>query len=687
MDHGGCALIVGVKNNRVVTIKGDPEGYRNRGYICARAKALPDRLNHPDRLISPLRRSGPRGEGGWEAISWEEALAEISRRLTQAREIHGARSVAFCQGMPKGMEHFALIRLANLFGSPNVVATQDVCHAPREITGMHTCGFYPVTDFHHKSELVILWGSNLTATNEEGEICRPLIDQLKQGTRLIVVDPRKTVLAGRAEHWLPIRPGTDHALALSFLEVLVETNRYDRNFVESWTHGFDALAEHVRQYTPEKVAGVVGVPAADIRTAALALADSKPAAIQWGNPVEQNRHTFQTTRALVSLMAITGNLDVAGGNLHKLEPPVMGLGKFVRADLLPDKRKEMLHAHHGTIPRLMTVPPAYFKKAVMAETPYPVKAAYVQCTNPLVTWADSITTREALLKLDFLAVADIHMTPTAAFADIVLPAASHLEFDDIGHYGLGHGYLLARPKILDPPDGCRPDIQIINELGKRISPAEHWFDNYRDMLESVLSPAGISYEQFSQKGYLKGPERFQKYKDGGFKTPSGKVELVLSRAERFNLPPLPFFDSLPQEPDPEYPLILTSAKDPFYLHSSYRWIERLRKSSLHPVVEIHPDTASAHHIETGDTVRIVTRKGSIRQVARVTGKIRPDVISAAYGWWFPEGRPGRQYDWEQAGYNLLTSAENVGREFGTPNLKGINCRIEKEAEGERRKVR
>ena len=199
-----------------------------RKHICPKALALPDRLNHPDRLLTPLKRTGSRGDGKWAAISWETALAEISHRMLEAKGTYGARSVAFCQGMPKGMEHFALIRLANLFGSPNVVATQDVCHAPREITGLHTCGFYPVTDFHHRSRLVILWGSNLTATNEEGEICRPLLDQMKAGTRIIVVDPRKTALADKAEQWLQIQPGTDHALALAFLEVIIRENLYMR---------------------------------------------------------------------------------------------------------------------------------------------------------------------------------------------------------------------------------------------------------------------------------------------------------------------------------------------------------------------------------------------------------------------------------------------------------------------------
>ena len=192
MDHGGCAVKVGVQDNRIVSLKGDPDGYLNKGYICPKATASLDRLNHPLRLRHPLKRKGARGEGKWQKISWQQALDYVCENLQSVKDRLGARSVTFCQGMPKGLEHFVLIRLANTFGSPNVVVVQDVCHAPREVSGLHTCGFYPVADFHHKSRLVLLWGSNPSSTNEEGQISRLLLNQIKQGTELIVVDPRQS---------------------------------------------------------------------------------------------------------------------------------------------------------------------------------------------------------------------------------------------------------------------------------------------------------------------------------------------------------------------------------------------------------------------------------------------------------------------------------------------------------------
>ncbi len=674
MDHGGCALTVGVKANVIETVKGDPAGYLNKGYICPKGAASPDRLTHPGRLRHPLKRKGSRGEGKWQEISWAEAIALVSDRLQEVKTRLGARGVAFCQGMPKGLEHFVLIRLANTFGSPNVVVVQDVCHAPREVSGLHTCGFYPVADFHHRTDLVLLWGSNPTSTNEEGQICSLLLEQVKQGAELIVVDPRRTDLAQKAKHWLQIRPGTDSALALAFLNVIITERGYDEIFVDSWTHGFDELASHVKPFTPEKMSPLTGVPADQIRESARAYARAHPAAIAWGNPLEQNINCFDTARTLICLMAVCGNLDIPGGNIQANEPGILSLGRFVRADLMPTKSREMIHAHYNAIPKLMTVPSAFFKKAVLEGYPYPVGAAYVQCANPLIAWADGRQTYDALMKLDFLAVSEIFMTPTAALADVVLPAATHFEFNDIGHYGLGHGYILARPAVVDPPPQCWPDIKILNELGNAMDSGEYWYDNWEDLLEAVCAPAGLSYRQFVEKTYLKGEDRFKKYEDRGFKTPTGRVELSLSQAAKLNVSALPE-PGYPEPEDPDYPLVLTSAKSRYYLHSSYRWLDKLRNHEPQPRVRIHPQTAAEYGINENDPVLIETPSGRITQIAKLTDAIHPRVIYAAYGWWFPEEKKEALFGWDRSNFNMLTSTENLGREFGTPNLKGINCRI------------
>lgn len=677
MDHGGCALRVGVKDGCIVEIRPDAEGVLNRGYVCSKGLASPEKLDHPDRLKKPLKRTGKRGSGRWKEISWPEALDQIAFEFKRIRHRHGARSVVFCQGMPKGLEHFVLIRLAHAFGSPNIAAVQDVCHAPREVCGLHTCGFFPVVDLRQPSRFILIWGANPAATNEEGAIFSLLRNQLRNGCRYAVIDPFRTELADKADVFLQIRPGTDAALAMAMLQVVISEKRYDEDFVRDWTVGFDDLARRCDEYAPEAVAEYCGVTASRIQSCARMYATLKPSALFWGNAIEHHPESWNTIRALISLMAICGNLDVSGGNVHALEPAITGLGEFVRSDLVPDKIRQMIHAHYGVVPRMMTVPGSYFRKAVLESIPYPVRGAYVQCANPLIGYPQTSMTRQALMALDFLAVSDVFMTPTAALADIVLPAATQFEFDDIGHYGLGHGIILARPRIVDPPAECKSDMWILNEIGKRISPAELWFDDPKEILDAVLKPSGLNYAQFSEAGFLEGKKIERKYRRSGFKTRSKKVELRLDSATQWGLDPLPAAElahkagqTSANEP---FNLLLTSAKSPHYLHSSYRWIEGLRKREPLPYCRIHPETAASARIAQGERVRIVTSAGSLVQWAEISDRIRPDVVLAASGWWELED----QGDDVSANYNQATAAFPSGKAFGTPKLKAVPCRIEK----------
>lgn len=676
MDHGGCGLIVTVQDGRIVKVKGDPDGWLNQGYVCPKGLASPKRLDHPQRLRHPVRRVGERGSGKWERISWDQALDQISTRLDQIRRRDGARSVAFGLGMPKGLDHFGQIRLANTFGSPNLVSSQDVCHAPREITGVHTCGFYPVVDFKHPSELVVLWASGVTTTNEEGAICSQLFKQLDQNTKLMVIDPYRSRLADKAELWLPLRPGSDAALALGMINVIIEEKLYDAEFVDKHTHGFAELAAHAAGYPPERVAAITWLEPEQIRQAARLYAQAKPAALAWGNPIEHTNNAFHAARGLVCLMALSGNLDVAGGNIYPLEPKIAGLGPYVRADLVPNKRKEMLSAAHGVIPRFMTIPPAFLRRAILEGDPYPVKGFFSMDTNPLMVWADSRLTKRALESLEFFACAELFMTPSAALADVVLPAAASLEFDDIGHYGIGHGFILARPQVVDPPEECRSTLQICCDLGRRLAGDELWPSDYHELLDMVLEPSGVSWEEFVAMGHLQGPVKFKKYEEKGFRTPTGKVELRLSTAEKFGLPPLPDWVGFPEETDPDFPLVLTGRKNRVTLHSSYRWVKELRAQNPEPITELNPADAARLGIADGDQVRVSTKQGSIVQKAKLNERVRAGVVYAEHGWWFPEENDPMG-GWERSNFNLLTSAAKLGKEFGTPNMAAIPCRVEK----------
>ena len=678
MDHGGCGLLVDVQDGRVIGVRPDLEADLSHGHICPKALALPELLNHPQRLKKPLRRVGERGSGQWEEISWDEALGFAADGFNKIKAEHGARAVAFCQGAPKGLEHFVLIRLANTFGSPNVVGPQNVCHMPREIAGIHTCGFFPVPDYGHKTEAILVWGSNLTATNEEGTICRNLLSRLKEDhPPLIVVDPRRTQLARQADLHLPIKPGTDLILALGFLQVIITEDLYDHGFVDQWTQGFFELADHVASFTPERVSRVTGLEADDITKAARIFGRARPGLIQWGNGIEQNSYNYDTARALIMLMALGGNMDAPGGNGAPTPPRTARLGEFVRGDLAPKRHKEAISASHGIAPGFVIVPPEQLKTAVLEGDPYPVRGAYVHVSNPVIAWSDSSHTARALKSLDFLVVTETFMSPSSALADLVLPAATLLEYNDLGHYGLAHGFLLPRPKAIDPPGECRSNLWIMNELAKAMGLGEYWWNDSDDMLAEILRPSGMTYDDLNEAGILRGGWKYYKYKEKGFKTPSGKVELALSRAGDNGLTRMPMWNGPPEIATDNYPLVLTGHKSSRFFCSDHRYVTGLTDKEPEPLVEVNAADAEAAGVGDGDEVWVETRHGRIRLRAHASDDVAPGVISVVHGWWRPELGPENEECWLLTSLNSLTSGRELNRPMGAPNLRGIGARLVK----------
>jgi anaerobic selenocysteine-containing dehydrogenase len=685
MDHGGCGLLIHVEAGKIVRVEGDPDSPLNQGTMCAKGIAQVERLNHPDRLRYPLKRAGAKGEGRWERISWEEALSTIAQKIQENLDRGEERAVAFAQGTPKGLELYMMIRLANLLKIPHVATPGSICHMPRETAALITCGFFPVPDYDHPPALVLVWGSNLFQTNEEGVIGSQLRRALDRGAKLITIDPRRTHLASRANLWLQPRPGSDLALALGMLKVIVEEGLYDEGFVQNWTAGFEELRVLLQEYALPRVSTLTWIPEDKIAAAARLYAGTRPACIQWGNALEHNINSVQSARALMILKAVTGNLDAPGGNVNRVSPPILRPGDFVLSKSFPDKREKLLSPEFRLATMMGFTPSQLIVKTILSGRPYPIRMMYIQGGNPLLSYANASETFQALKNLEFLAVAEIFMTPTAQLADIVLPTATNFEFDDIGHYGLPHGFILARPKVVDPPEECWPDLLILNELGKKLGHEKSFWPTLRACLDDMLKPAGMTYEDLKKAGILKGKWTYRSYEGRGFNTPSGKVEIYSSKFKDWGYHPLPVFREILEAPEPdaagvqEYPLLLTSAKDPNYFHSAYRNISSLRKLSPEPLVFLHPETAQKIHIQEGDWARIETQMGKIRQKVAFSADLDPRVVVAAYGWWFPERKDLELCGWKESNINILTE-NNPPYEpaIGSTNLRAIRCRVFKE---------
>jgi anaerobic selenocysteine-containing dehydrogenase len=684
MDHGGCGILAHVESGRITKIEGDPDSAVNRGTICAKGLAQIERLNHSDRLLYPMKRKGEKGEGKWKRITWEEALDTIAGRVRETIQKEGEKAISFAQGTPKGLELFLMLRLANLLKIPNIATPGNVCHMPRETASLLTCGFFPIPDYSGHPACVIVWGSNLFQTNEEGIIGSQLREALDHGAKLIVIDPRKTGIASRADLWLQPRPGTDLALALGMLKVIADEVLYEKTFVENWTQGFPELVDHLHQYSLDRISEITWVPKDQIVKASHLFFQTKPSCIQWGNALEHNLNSVQCARALLILMALTGNLEVPGGNVNRPGPGIMRTGELVQSKKFPGRKENILSPEFRLAAMMGFVPSQMIVKAILTGKPHPIRLMYLQGGNPLLSYANAKETFEAMKNLDFLVVSEIFLTPTAQLADILLPAASNFEFDDIGHLGLPHGFILARPKVVEPRGECWPDSKMLNELGKRLGFAQHFWKDMRECLDEILNPAGITYDDFKTLGILKGEWKYRSYEEKGFNTPSGKVEIFSQRLKDWGYDPLPFYRELPESPYStphlfkEYPLIFTSAKDPFYFHSSNRNIASLRRLSPDPVALIHPETAAPLEIGDGDWISIETKRGTIQQKARLTSEIDSRVIILSFGWWFPERKDLELFGWEESNLNILTdNGPPYDPAIGSTPLRAVLCRVRK----------
>jgi len=789
--HGGCGVLAHIKDNKLIKIEGDPDHPWNQGRLCARALAMTQYIDHNDRLKSPLKRVGKRGEDKFEEISWDEAFDIIEEKMKAIRDDFGPESMIFSMGTGRDIGPW-ICMLAYAYGSPNVMfaLSGNACYSPR-IAALDTVqGDYCVFDAaqwlpgrydnpeYKVPECMIIWGYNISATCPDNLFGHWIIDLMKKGTKIITIDPRLSFFASRSKYWLQIRPGTDAALALGFLHVIIKEQLYDQNFLETFTDAprlvrndtgkllresdvvkdgsmdnfvvfdiqtntiiiwnthkqeysnssstpsltglfevkllnektiacttvWEKFKESCAAYTPKKVEKITLVLAKDIEKAARFYAKAKPASIHWGVPIDMTPEITPLCHAIASLWALTGNLDVPGGNVFTRSafnavayalPGAEGVIKL--KDQAQDKTrigKDEYGPFNKFIWRCQT---DKVIEQIFSEKPYPVKGLWMQTCNPLSgIGLDPKLWQKALEKLDFIVGVDLFMTPSLRYADIILPAATFLEKDGVRSWWVP---LQTINKALTV-DGCRPDVEINFELSKRFDPDFQW-ETIHDLFDEILKPSEMSFDQLSKKGWALPPENsasrpyFRHEKgllrsDGkpGFATPSGKFELYATLRENWDLEALPYFKEPPftpvSRPDlfKDYPLILgTGRRSPAFFHSEHRNIPWLRTLDPDPVVEIHPETARKNKISNGEWVIVENWMGKARFKAKVTKIVPPWMVMAAHGWWFPEKKDDPLFHTFESNINMLIPMNEQGKDgLGTP-MKHLLCRIRKEVTG------
>ncbi len=676
--HGGCGVIATILDGKVVKVEGDPESPISYGTLCSKGLAVTQMAYHPDRILHPMKKV----KGKWERISWDEALDTVTNKFKEVIAAHGPEAIVIGQGTGRDYESH-LYRFANMLGTPNVLTAGHMCYVSRVASTLITCGNLPICDYRGDPRLIVMWACNPQWTNPDEYKGVDFWKAYKKGAKLISIDPRKGFVAKRADLWLQLRPGTDAALAMGFHRVIMEEELYDQEFVADSIYGWEAFRERVmKDYPLERVEEITWVDKDLIRQAAKMYAITKPACIHWGVPTEQTNNCTDFTRAATGLMAVTGNLDTPGGNVLYVNPPTRTVAEFARhKDLSPEQRAKRLGGERYKLgARVAFITPKVAWDSILDGNPYQLKAGLLCGTNPVISRANAREAYQALKALDFLAVIDFFLTPTAELADIFLPAATWLEQNHVADNWKRHGFVLARQKCVEIGEAWQ-DHKIFMELGKRMG--QPWWNTVEEALDYLLEPAGVTWEEFKEIGYLQGEMVYHKYRERGFSTPTRKVELWSTTLEKWGFDPLPKYVELPESPvsRPDllerYPYILNAGlRTPTFFHTANRNQPWLREIRPDPIVEIHPETAKKHGIQEGDWVTIESPRGRVKERAKFYDGIDPRVIVAEHGWWYPEIKdPG--HGWEISNINLLmdNAHQTMDPAMGATNLRNCLCSI------------
>ncbi len=660
-----CAMVATVENGRVVGVRGRREHPFTRGTLCVKVKNYEDRVHSPDRVLHPMRRVGAKGEGRFERITWKEALETIHDRFSGIIDDFGAEAILPCsyigqQGFVHGLNSGDAF--FNRLGA--TIMERTLCASAANSASVMTTGVSGGVDplsFVH-SKFILIWGCNTISTHMHQW---PMIAEAQRdGAKVVVVDPIRSRTAAKADWHVQIRPGTDAALALGMMNVIITEELIDADYVEKYTVGFDALKERAAQYPPERVAEITGLPLDDIRRLGREYATTQPSVIRVGVAVERHKSGGQTVRALASLPALVGAWrHVGGGVLQSAARSLPSRGDQIsRPDFIRPGTRVINQIEMGA--------------ALTGELDPPIKALFVYNCNPMVTVPDQKAIARGLMRDDlFVVVSEQFQTDTADYADILLPASTQLEQFELV-YSWGQFFLGLSEPAIPPLAESIPNAEMFRRLAATFGFNEPYF---RRSDEEIAYDAidwdhpaldGIDMDLLKREGYARlnvgDPDTRLPHAEGNFPTPSGKCEFVSSRAAEGNLvlprlrqgyeegmpagdvDPLP--DYVPADvDDPRHPLILISPKSHAFLNSCYGNLEVQQKAAGDPTALMHPVDAKARGISEGDRINVFNDLATIEVGARISEDTAPGIVVVPLGYW-------RKSDGVGIGVNALNPA-------------------------------
>ena len=717
----GCGIKTYVNSNgELVRVEGDENHPITNGRLCVRCLTIRDYVYNPDRVLYPMKRAREdRGKNKWERITWDEAYDTIAEKVKYFKDKYGAESILVMGGTGREGGPMLPAYAHACLGTPNACYTQSgySCYIPRVAGTTYVMGAtYPEMDYagglpgryddpmFKLPELIVFWGKEPLPSNGDGLFGHAAIDMMRRGSKLMSIDPRVNWVSTRADWHLRLRPGTDAALGMAMLNVIIEEDLYDHDFVDKWCYGFEQLAERVKEMPAEKAAEICDLDANQIREAARVYAAAKPAQIAWGLAIDQKSNGVQAGHCIMALEAITGNIDVPGGQLIGDVNDGLELG-FGWNNLGPELQSKILGIKEY---------PAYVGLVLNAQCDmvldaleagddakyYPFKMGVFEDTNFLAGTCAAQPKRwhDAMVKnLEWCFGIDVWMTPTIqATCEIFLPLSSTVEHDTVvyTHYGASPIMAGAVNKSITVGD-CKGDCEIFYELGLRCMPINfEKYKDYYDFLADYRLAYKKSFEELREEVVHQKTEMcgYYKYESGrlrpdgmpGFNTPTGRVELYSTMFRQFGEDPLPYYEepqlspvSTPEKME-EYPFVLTTgARTYCYFHSEGKQIPYLREMNPDPLIEINPEDALKHGIANGQWVEVASPFGKCVLKAKVSQIVKPGVVHAQHGFWFPEKDPEEPslYEVWRSNINELIPHFMVGKlGFGAP-FKCLICSV------------